>query len=278
MSTAVMPISEASHWTPEQMSLITDVVAKNATPDELKLFLYRCNKMGLDPLKPGMVHFIKYNLSSPGTIVVGIEGFRSIAARTGKMSGIKRGVIMEGGKLVAGWCEVYRSDWSHPAREEAPFAEYTTGKGPWAKMPMTMIKKVAEAAALRMAFPDDLGGVYERAEMDQSEHDNPPLNHPPITLERVSPEKPLTVIKPRVEGDAPPAPQGPGPTDKQLARMHAIMNSCQISKEVLKQYVFDHFAVTSSKDLTQTQYQAICSDMESGKIGVDNQAGVHEAH
>lgn len=167
------------NWTPEQYKLITDVVARGATPDELKLFLYRCQHMGLDPLKPGMVHFIKYG-TGPGTIVVGIEGFRSIAARTGKISGIKRGVIKEDGKLVAGWCEVYRSDWQHPAREEVPFAEYNTGKGPWSKMPETMIKKVAEAAALRMAFPDDLGGVYTKEEMDQAESDR----------NRVLPEQP----------------------------------------------------------------------------------------
>lgn len=157
-------------WTPEQMRLITDVVARGASPDELKLFLYRCTKMGLDPLKPGQVHFIKYG-TNPGTIVVGIEGFRSIAARTGKVSGIKRGVVKEEGELVAAWCEVYRSDWQHPAREEVPFAEYNTGKGPWAKMPETMLKKVAEAAALRMAFPDDLGGTYVREEMDQAENE-----------------------------------------------------------------------------------------------------------
>jgi phage recombination protein Bet len=165
-------VTEASQWTPEQMRLITEVVARGASPDELKLFLYRCNKMGLDPLKPGQVHFIKYG-TSPGTIVVGIEGFRSIAGRTGKVSGVKRGVTKEEGKLVSAWCEVHRSDWQHPAREEVPFAEYTTGKGPWAKMPETMLKKVAEAAALRMAFPDDLGGVYTVEEMDQAKTDAP---------------------------------------------------------------------------------------------------------
>src|SRR5262245_42521574 len=135
--TQVVSIPNQTQWTPDQMKLITDVVARGATQDELKLFLYRCQKMGLDPLKPGQVHFIKYG-SSPGTIVVGIEGFRSIAARTGKVSGIKRGVVKEDGKLTAAWCEVYRSDWQHPAREEVPFSEYTTGKGPWAKMPETM--------------------------------------------------------------------------------------------------------------------------------------------
>ncbi len=152
----------------EQLELIKATVAKGATDNELKLFLYRCKNMGLDPLKPGMVHFIKYG-SSPGTIVVGIEGFRSKAARTGKLSGIKRGVINDDkGKLVGGWCEVFRSDWQHSAREEVLLSEYSTGKAMWAKMPSTMIKKVAEVAALRMAFADELGGVYAEEELERT--------------------------------------------------------------------------------------------------------------
>ncbi len=158
----------AQQFTPEQMQLITSTVAKGASPQELQLFLYRCKLMGLNPLKPGQIHFVRYG-SSPGTIVVGIEGFRSIAGRTGKLSGIERGVNKDAdGKVIEGWAKVYRSDWQHPACETVPMAEYNTGKAMWAKMPETMIKKVAECAALRMAFPDDLGGVYESAELDQA--------------------------------------------------------------------------------------------------------------
>jgi phage recombination protein Bet len=158
----------AAQFTPEQMQLITSTVAKGASPQELQLFLYRCKLMGLNPLKPGQIHFVKYG-TSPGTIVVGIEGFRSIAARTGKLSGIERGVNKdENGRVVEGWAKVFRSDWQHPAIETVPMSEYNTGKAMWAKMPETMIKKVAECAALRMAFPDDLGGVYESAELDQA--------------------------------------------------------------------------------------------------------------
>lgn len=161
--------SKSLKFNDDQMRLITDTVAKGATPDELKLFLYRCTNMGLDPLKPGQVHFVKYGTGA-GSIVIGIEGFRSIAGRTGKLSGVKRGVIKnEKGKLTYAWAEVYRSDWKEPAREEVPFDEYNTGRGPWQKMPETMLKKVAECAALRMAFPDSLGGVYESSEMDQAE-------------------------------------------------------------------------------------------------------------
>lgn len=160
----------ALEWTPEQIKLITDTVAKNATADELKLFLYRAKNMGLDPLKPGQIYFIKYNVSSPGTIVVGLDGFRSIAARTGKHVGTVRGILRDDkGRCIGAWAEVHRSDWRHPAREEVSLHEYHTGKAQWAKMPETMIKKVAESAALRMAFPDELGGMYSPEEMNQAE-------------------------------------------------------------------------------------------------------------
>lgn len=168
MSNEVVSI-QPKNFTPDQLKLITDTVAKGATPDELKLFLYRCQNLGLDPLKPGQIYFIKYG-SGPGTIVVGIEGFRARAGKTGKLSGIKRGALRNSaGELIGAFAEVYRSDWKECAREEVPFSEYNTGKGNWAKMPETMIKKVAEAAALRMAFPDDLGGTYIKEEMDQAE-------------------------------------------------------------------------------------------------------------
>lgn len=159
---------QETDFTPAQLELIKATVAKGATNDELKLFLYRCQHMGLDPLKPGMVHFIKYG-SNPGTIVIGIDGFRSKAAKTGKHVGTRRGVVLDDkGKVVGAWCEIFRSDWQHPAREEVPMSEYNTGKGNWSKMPMTMIKKVAEVAALRMAFPDELGGIYSEEEMHQA--------------------------------------------------------------------------------------------------------------
>jgi len=162
-------IAEISHdFTQDQISLIKATVAKNATAEEFKLFLLRCKQKGLNPLEPGQIYFVKYG-SSPGTIVIGVDGFRSIAASTGKHTGTQRGIIRdETGKCIGGWAEVYRSDWSKPAREEVSLSEYNTGKAMWQKMPETMIKKVAEAAALRIAFPNELGGLYSADEMEQA--------------------------------------------------------------------------------------------------------------
>lgn len=190
----ITSLSTIHEFTPEQMHLITKTIAPGATPDELKLFLYRCGSLGLDPLKPGQIYFIKYG-AGPGTIVVGIEGFRARAGKTGKLSGIKRGAIKDSkGILVGAYAEVYRSDWKECAREEVPLNEYDTKKGNWAKMPETMIKKVAEAAALRMAFPDDLGGIYTDAEMDQAEKSKPVIGNNLVVPETPGPND--GVIKP----------------------------------------------------------------------------------
>lgn len=152
----------------EQLALIKATVAKDATDNELKLFLYRCKNMSLDPLKPGQVHFVKYG-SNPGSIVVGIDGIRLRAARTGKHNGTERGVSYdENGKLFKGWARVHHKDMDIPIYEEALLSEYDTNRAQWAKMKETMIKKVAEAAALRIAFPDELGGIFVEEELSQA--------------------------------------------------------------------------------------------------------------
>jgi len=171
--------------TKAQIDLIKKTIAVGATDDELKLFLYVANKRGLDPLLD-QIHFVKRKRKNAKgewetihSIQTGIDGFRVIADRTDKLSGIKRGVIKNGQNEITGaWAEVYRKDWQEPAREEVSFAEYcqTNAKGEpthmWAKMPETMIKKCAESAALRMAFPQDLSGLYTHEEMGQAENGN----------------------------------------------------------------------------------------------------------
>jgi len=161
----VVSLAEKFGFTEKQLDLIKRTVAKQATDDELELFFYRCKELDLNPLMPGEVFFVKYG-SNPGTIITGLDGFRKRAHRTGQLSGIKRGVIRnEKGECTGGWADIYHKEWTEPAHEEASVREYTTGKGNWLKMPETMIKKVAEVAALRMAFPNQLGGIYIREEM-----------------------------------------------------------------------------------------------------------------
>lgn len=258
--------------TSEQLDLIKSTVAKGATSDELRLFLYRCKNMGLDPLKPGQIYFVKYG-SSPGTMVVGLDGFRSQAAKTGKHTGTQRGVIRdEKGNCIGAWCEVYRSDWAAPAREEVNRSEYDTGKAMWLKMPETMIKKVAEVAALRMAFPDQLGGLYSPEEMEQAAPQ-------PIPIKNVAPKKkslpePVEHIEP--EPNTEPAPDlAPGQglekksiglTQNQAYLLEKSILRSTVPKDKIRDYIKSRYGIDDPLQMTTLEFTGFLSDLTNGKV------------
>lgn len=173
---------KSSNWTKEQIQLITRTVAKGATQDELALFLYTANKVGLDPLAK-QIYFMKHKLKDgveQMTIITGIDGFRAIAERAKDYAG-QDDVIFDGGK-------VYEKEPENP--EKATVTVYRIKNGErvaftatarwkeykpappkdfmWKKMPYLMLGKVAEGLALRKAFPNDLSGLYIQDEMDRS--------------------------------------------------------------------------------------------------------------
>lgn len=59
------------------------------------------------------------------------------------------------------------------------FDEYSTGQNLWNKKPRTMIAKVAESHAYRMACPEELSQVYTEEEMDKEKNDG--YDHSEIT-------------------------------------------------------------------------------------------------
>lgn len=61
------------------------------------------------------------------------------------------------------------------------FAEYASKKPIWLSKPRTMIAKVAEAHALRMAFPEEMNQEYIAEEFDQKE--KPATEAPKIDIE-----------------------------------------------------------------------------------------------
>lgn len=69
--------------------------------------------------------------------------------------------------LLAGWCEVHRTDRSMPVYVERGFMSMNKGQANWKSMPDLMIDKCAQAAALREAFPDELKDMYVQEEMGQ---------------------------------------------------------------------------------------------------------------
>lgn len=154
---------------------------------DLEYFLFQAKQRGLDPLKRQIyaIYYWDRNLGREKmTVVVGIDGFRVLAERTGLYGGSSDATYEIGadGLPVKATITVYKINQINgslmPTSASAYWSEYVktdkTGKpsSMWAKMPFVMISKVAEALALRKCFPDALSGLYTDDEMQQATNQN----------------------------------------------------------------------------------------------------------
>jgi phage recombination protein Bet len=167
-----------------QRDLIKRTVCKGATDDELDLFMHVCKKTGLDPLTRQIYAIKRYSNAERREVMsfqTSIDGYRVVAERTGVYAGNDdpEYTVDETGawpitakatvwKLVAG----QRVPFTSTARWTEYVALNKEGNPTkfWAQMPFLMLGKVAEALALRKAFPNDLSGIYTREEMDQADN------------------------------------------------------------------------------------------------------------
>jgi phage recombination protein Bet len=173
MANIVKHEQAAIEYTPEQVQLIKSQIAPKASNDELKLFLYQCQRTGLDPLTRQIycIHR-KVNNVDKMTIQTSIDGFRVIAERSGVYAGQGEPVfIEENGRIISCKVSVFKFNPLGVRYEAAVgvayMAEYAQQGPMWQKMPHTMISKCAEAVALRKAFPQDLSGLYTSEEIEQ---------------------------------------------------------------------------------------------------------------
>lgn len=158
---------------------VKDRLCPGIDDKELALVMGLCQAQHLNPFTRD-VYIIKYG-SAPASIVTGKEVFTKRAASNPDYEGMDAGVTVlrdgvierregsavfkaAGEQLVGGWARVYVKG-RRPQFEEVTLDEYSTGKSGWAKMPATMIRKVALVHALREAFPDDFQGLYCQEEM-----------------------------------------------------------------------------------------------------------------
>ncbi len=159
-------------YTAEQVSLIKRTIAKDATDDELRLFVQQCERSGLDPFAK-QIHFVKRQ--GKMTIQTGIDGYRLIADRTGRYVGNDDPVFDDEDSPSKATVTVYKlvNGIRCPFTASARWAQYYPGKQQgfmWEKMPHVMLGKCAEALALRKAFPQELSGLYTNEEMAQAGH------------------------------------------------------------------------------------------------------------
>lgn len=112
-----------------------------------------------------------------------IDGYRLIAERTGLRDGEEppqwcgtdgkwREVWNDKGPPVAARFGVYRKGSSKPFWGVAHYREFNANTHFWSAMPANQLAKVAEAMALRRAFPQETANLYTEAEMDQAERED----------------------------------------------------------------------------------------------------------
>lgn len=172
-TSAVDPVVAAAMRLKERMETVKSVLAPDLTDAELQLFAMVAERTGLDPFAR---HIYAIKRAGRMTIQTGIDGFRSVADRTGEYRGSDE---PEYGPMVGGhpeWARVVvhrekaNGTWVHQAKK-VWWDEYYPGpnQGQWGRMPRNQLAKCAEAGAFRMAFPQQLGQVYVAEEMDQAD-------------------------------------------------------------------------------------------------------------
>lgn len=196
---------QQSGWTEQQIATLRHIGVENATPGDLAVFFHVVKRTGLDPFAKQIYMIGRWSPNGTKyTIQTGIDGFRLIGRRAANASGESIAVgAPEWAREDGQWMPVWSPSWGQPIaarvtihRNGNPFTaialfdEYKQTKRDgaltqmWAQRPAGQIAKCAEALAWRMAFPQDLGGIYADEEMHQA--DRPAPAGPTSTPSRVT--------------------------------------------------------------------------------------------
>ncbi len=180
------------NYEPKQLDLIQRTVAKDCNKAEFDTFIEICRANNLNPINREIYAFVFNKDKSDKrqlTPVVGIDGLRKIGERTGnyrpdsepprfEYDSDFKDVDANPVGIISCTVTVYKhshGDW-FPCPSTVYWDEFVPlfkgkiphGKALWKEKPRLMIAKVAEAQALRKAFPDNFGNLYASEEMDKS--------------------------------------------------------------------------------------------------------------
>lgn len=184
----------ALSWdTPENRDLIKNTLTKDFNDSEFSIYWAMCLSRKLNPITKQI-----YGFKSGGKVVmcVGIDGFRSLADRTGKHMGTSLPIydFEEDGKTIKSCTVIVKKLVSGHIVEFPAIIfrkEFVSTNPNWQTKLMHMMGVRAESHAHRKAFPEQLGGVYMP---DEIEPDIEPQAKGKVTFDAVT-EKETIVEK-----------------------------------------------------------------------------------
>ncbi|QNJ25879.1 recT family protein [Synechococcus sp. SYN20] len=172
----------SARWDDHTKKLVAATVGKGLDAANLALLEHMAISRGLDPLNNELYAIPKGNRA---TFITSINGMLKVVAA--QLDGVdvifydaeanSTPVWLPKAPPAACAVTVYRRGCSRGFTSAARFDDYK-GSNLWQKMPSTMIRKVALAAALRLGFSDLLGGLYAQEEMDQAGFTRPEASSP----------------------------------------------------------------------------------------------------
>jgi phage recombination protein Bet len=265
MGTAIEKATEKEIQTIDAPT-VRKFICANASDTEIGLFLQIAKAYDLNPFKRE-IYLVKYG-SYPASTIVGYETYLKRAERTGKLDGWD--VAIEGEPPEASaTITIHRKDRGHDIKWTVYYedAVQRTKDGAvtsmWRKWKF-MLRKVAIAQGMRLAFPDELGGLpYTEEELDPTQ--------PPQTQVVVVDSAPLAE---KIKGATPKAEQRTEskPTDPCSAedrrRLFGVAKANGYVEEDIRTAV-KNLLVTddgSTKDLTVAQVNQLCALAESKNL------------
>lgn len=203
-------VAITDRFRPAQLALIQRM-NPDCNADEFNVFMSVSASLGLDPLRKQIYAFV-FNKDKPDrrrmSIIVGIDGFRSVAKRSGEYRPDNRaprftydpasanpdtnplGLISAEVSVfqfshgewhevsaIAYWDEfapiIEGGKWVSGEDGRRSFRKDGTmqldpGKENWRKMSRLMLAKCAEAQAIRRGWPEDLSAIYSDEELDRA--------------------------------------------------------------------------------------------------------------
>ncbi|MDY6966821.1 MAG: RecT family recombinase [Halobacteriota archaeon] len=170
-------------YTDEERQIVKNTVAKGASDSEFERFMYLAETYHLDPLA-NEIWCTSY--SGRTKIITGRDGYLKIAQNDSNYKGLMSGVVKVGdefefkpgdqkspvmhkfgtdrGVIIGAWAVCFYKDRA-PYVAFAEYEEYKKDSPIWKQYPSAMIKKVAEAMALKIQF--GISGLVTKEEIEE---------------------------------------------------------------------------------------------------------------